>query len=93
MVALPPGHTAIDISTVAKVKSNGSIKWRFCPKGFKQIDGKNYDSDEVYAPVVNKPTMRLMLSIGNSVPEMALDDSNHQNAITFEGPSSTTWHV
>ena len=37
------------------------LKARFCVRGDKQIDGVNFDGEEIYSPVVNWNTVRLIL--------------------------------
>ena len=37
------------------------LKGRFCVRGDKQIDGIDYDSNEIFSPVVKWNTVRLML--------------------------------
>ena len=34
------------IKTPTEEDPKGKLKWRVCPKGFKQRDGLNYDADE-----------------------------------------------
>ena len=71
-VSLPFGHVPVPMIMVGKIKTptekdpKGKIKWRACPKGFKQRDGLNYDADDIHAPVMDKTTLRMLLSIGNS---------------------------
>ena len=71
-VPLPLGHVPVPMIMVGKVKTptekdpKGKLKWRACPKGFKQRDGLNFDADDIYAPVMDKTTLRMLLSIGNS---------------------------
>ena len=71
-VHLPHGHVPVQMIMVGKIKTpteedpKGKIKWRACPKGFKQRDGHNYDADDIDAPVMDKTTPRTLLSIGNS---------------------------
>ena len=73
-VPVPPphGHVPAPMIMVGKIKTpaekdpTGKIKWRACPKGFKQRDGHNCDANDIYAPVMDKTTLRTLLSIGNS---------------------------
>ena len=71
-VSLPHGHVPVPMIMVGKIKTptekdpKGKLKWRACPKGFKQRDGLNYDADDIHAPVMDKTTLRVLLSIGNS---------------------------
>ena len=71
-VPLPYGHVPVPMIMVGKIKTptekdpKGKIRWRACPKSFKQRDGLNYDADGIYAPVMDKTTLRTLLSIGNS---------------------------
>jgi len=71
-VSLPHGHVPVPMIMIGKIKTptekdpKGKLKWRACPKGFKQRDGLNYDADDIHAPVMDKTTLRVLLSIGNS---------------------------
>ena len=71
-VSLPHEHVPVPMTMVGKIKTptekdpKGKLKWRACPKGFKQRDGLNYDADDIHAPVMDKTTLRVLLSIGNS---------------------------
>ena len=71
-VSLPHGHVPVPTIMVGKIKTptekdpKGKLKWRACPKGFKQRDGLNYDADDTHAPVIDKTTLRVLLNIGNS---------------------------
>ena len=74
LVPLPHGHAPVPMIMIGKIKTRtekdpkGKIKWRACPKGFKQRDGLNNDNDadDIYAPVMDMTTLRTLLSIGNS---------------------------
>jgi Reverse transcriptase (RNA-dependent DNA polymerase) len=37
------------------------LKGRFCCRGDRQIDGVDFDSDDIFSPVVNWNTVRLVL--------------------------------
>ena len=41
-------------STQSDAPPKGKLKWRVCPKGFKQRDGLDYDADDIHAPVMDK---------------------------------------
>ena len=63
---LPPGHKAIGLKWVFKVKKDnlGKVvkhKARFVAKGFVQKEG--VDFDEVFAPVARLDTIRLFLAL------------------------------
>lgn len=68
LVELPPDRKAIGNKWVFTVKTNfnGEIekfKARFVAQGFSQKFGVDYD--EIFAPVVNKTTFRILLSIAS----------------------------
>ena len=66
LAALPPGHVAIGLKWVFKVKKDpaGNIvkhKARLVAKGYVQRQG--VDFDEVFAPVARMETVRLLLAL------------------------------
>ena len=44
--------TFLDSKWVMKKKSNGTLRARLTARGFKQIDGEHYDSDDVSSPTI-----------------------------------------
>ena len=59
---LPQGVKPIDSTWALKKKSNGTRRGRLTARGFKQIDGVDYDSASIHAPVTNTVSVRLMLT-------------------------------
>jgi hypothetical protein len=58
---LPADRKALKARYVYKLKSNGKYKARLVIKGYLQVKG--VDFDKVYAPVVSKVSLRLLLAI------------------------------
>ena len=52
--------TFLDSKWVMKKKSNGTLRARLTARGFKQIDGEHYDSDDVSSPTINITSARVM---------------------------------
>ena len=50
--------------TAARASSSGAHARR--ASSFKQRGGLNYDADDIYGPVMDKTTLRILLIIGNS---------------------------
>ena len=48
---------------VLKKKSNGKKKARLNARGFKQIDGKHYDSSNISSPTVSEVSIRVILTL------------------------------
>ena len=66
--SLPPGTNVLPVKEVYKIKldENGAIdkfKARYTPKGFRQIDGKDFNSEETRARTAMYKTERLALAI------------------------------
>ena len=57
---LAHGRVPVPMIMVGKIKTptekdpKGKLKWRACPKSFKQRGGLNYDADDLHAPVMDK---------------------------------------
>jgi hypothetical protein len=71
LVPRPQGRTPIGCKWVFKHKydANGAIaryKARLTAKGYAQKEGKDYDPDNLYAPVAKHNTLRAFLSIAAS---------------------------
>ena len=52
------------------MKSNGEIekfKARICVLGFRQKQGLDFNPDQVYAPMTEPTTIRLLLAIANKL--------------------------
>ena len=59
--SLPAGKNLITAKYVLKRKSDGRYKARLVARGYSQIEGIDYF--DVFAPVVSKNTLRLLLSL------------------------------
>ena len=51
---VPVGTTMLDSVWVLKKKSNGKKKARLNARGFKQVEGKHYDSSNISSPTVSE---------------------------------------
>ena len=60
---LPQRVKPIDSTWALKKKSNGVRRGRLTARGFKQIDGVDYDSASIHAPVTNAISVRLVLTL------------------------------
>ena len=54
---LPSGTKAIDSTWGCKKKSNGTLRGRLNARGFKQVEGVNYDGASIHLPVTNAVTI------------------------------------
>lgn len=59
----PAGQPAITSLLIYREKDDGRKKSRWCPRGCGQKDGYNYEEDAIYAPVVDKVSLRIVLAI------------------------------
>ena len=55
--------TFLDSKWVMKKKSNGIFRARLTARGFKQVDGEHYDSDDVSSPTININSARVLFVI------------------------------
>ena len=62
---LPQGVKPIDSTWALKKKSNGVRRGRLTARGFKQVDGVDYDSASIHAPVTNAISVCLVLTLSN----------------------------
>ena len=46
---------------IKKKRSNGKLRTRLHCREYKQIDGMHYDSSDIYAPVTNDTTIRIVM--------------------------------
>ena len=53
----------LDSVRILKKKSNGKKKARLNARGFKQIDGKHYDSSNTSSPTVSEVSIRVILTL------------------------------
>ena len=60
---LPQGVKPIDSTWALKKKSNGVRRGRLTARGFKQIDGVDYDSASIHAQVTNAISVRIVLTL------------------------------
>jgi len=58
---VPEGSKILTSTWSMKKKPNGTKRARIVARGFEQIDGEHYKSDETAAPVVNDMTIRIVL--------------------------------
>eukprot|EP00957_Ditylum_brightwellii_P010494 795637-Ditylum_brightwellii.AAC.1 len=59
-----PEDTKVLTSTWAmKPKANGIKRTRFNARGFEQVDGLHYNSQDLSAPVVNDMTVRIVMTL------------------------------
>jgi hypothetical protein len=63
-VRLPPGQKAPPATMLATEKADGRLKCRLVYRGDLQVEGLNYDASELYAPVMDKSSFRMLLAIG-----------------------------
>ena len=63
-VELPQGQIAPKATMLIGVKSDGTVKARLVYRGDLQVEGLNFDGDNLYAPVLDRVSMRLLLAIG-----------------------------
>ena len=67
--ALPSGFKTLDTKMVLKIKETEhadepkKFKARLCVRGFKQVDGLDFDSSNIYAPVAQYNTLRIFLCL------------------------------
>jgi len=60
---VPVGTTMLDSVWVLKKKINGKKKAQLNERGFKQIDGKHYDSSNISSPTVSEVLIRVTLTL------------------------------
>ena len=60
---LPPNTKVIDSTWACKKKSNGTLRGRINARGFRQIEGVQYDGSSIHAPVTNSTTIRIVLTL------------------------------
>jgi len=73
---LVPSNAKVIASTWAmKKKANGTFRARLNARGFEQIDGVHYDSTNIFSPVTNASTIRIImvLSISNGWTNELID--------------------
>jgi hypothetical protein len=58
---VPDGATVLTETWAMKKKLNGTFCARVTARGFEQIDGENFDSSEIVAPVVSEITIYVVL--------------------------------
>ena len=67
IVPLPPGRKAIGCVWAHKIKTVNGVferaKSRLCPQGFSQIEGIDYKKDEVAAPTIALPSVKVYFAI------------------------------
>jgi hypothetical protein len=63
-VPLPQGQRAPPATMLCSQKADGRLKCRLVYRGDLQVEGLNYDGNELYAPVMDKTSFRLLLAIG-----------------------------
>jgi hypothetical protein len=63
-VPLPKGHRAPPATMLSSQKADGRLKCRLVYRGDLQVAGLNYVADELYAPVMDKTSFRMLLAIG-----------------------------
>jgi hypothetical protein len=60
---LPREVKIIDTTWALKKKSNGTLCGRINVKGFKQVEGQNFDASSISAPVTNGMTIKWVLAL------------------------------
>jgi hypothetical protein len=63
-VPLPKGQRAPPGTMLSTQKADGRLKCRLVYRGDQQVEGLNYDATELYAPVMDKSSFRMLLAIG-----------------------------
>jgi hypothetical protein len=64
-VDLPRGQIAPKAVMLISLKSDGvTFKGRLVYRGDTQVDGLNFDIDEVYAPVMDRVSFRMLIALG-----------------------------
>src|ERR1700710_346204 len=60
---LPPGRKPIGCRWVYMTKSDGRRKAHLVAQGFSQVEGKDFDWEEVFSPVIRYETVRMTLAL------------------------------
>jgi len=60
---LPPGTKLIDSVWAMKKKNNGVLRGIINARGFKQVEGQQYDNTTISLPVTNAATIRIVLTL------------------------------
>ena len=63
-VFLPKGQLAPMATMIFTEKSDTTLKARLVYRGDLQVEGVNFDADALYAPVMDRTSMRMLLAIG-----------------------------
>ena len=58
---VPDGAKGLTTTWAMKNKANGSYRARLNMRGFEQVDGMHYDSNDVSSPVVSDISMRVAM--------------------------------
>ena len=61
IVNVPKGAKMLTSTWAMKKKSNGRLRARINGRGYEQIDGIQYESNSIRAPVTNDTTVRVMM--------------------------------
>jgi hypothetical protein len=61
--AVPPNKMLLTTTWACKLKSNGTHRARLNARGFQQIPGEHYDPKSVAAPVTNKVTVLIVMTL------------------------------
>ncbi len=60
---IPEGTKIITSTWAMKKKGNGTYQARLNARGFEKVNGKHYDKTQITSPVVNKITVRIILTL------------------------------